>query len=123
MPVPSKNNPFGEPTDVDWEGAETIEVRSTKEVKIPEHVYPFKPRPYQKAVFGKIKSGRYDEFKLARSPYTVGVDLGEKGGDKSVIATAMMGHNGKVHIWYDEYSEWPNYKWYRHPLSGGNGAR
>jgi hypothetical protein len=21
-----------------------------------------------------------------------------------------------VHIWYDEYSEWPNYKWYRNPV-------
>lgn len=46
----------------------------------------------------------------------IGIDFGEKTGDKTVVAHAKLGKNGIVGIYYDEYSEMPNYKWYRNPI-------
>lgn len=123
MSLPSKNNPFGEPRDVDWEGASTIEIRSADEVKIPEHVYPFKPRPYQKKVIDKMLDNyRADQTvqlitgRNGRTRY-IGVDMAEKGGDHSVITHAKINGSGKItKIWFDEYADWPTYKWWRNPI-------
>lgn len=47
----------------------------------------------------------------------IGVDMAEIGAkDRSVIAMAKKGRNGRVYVYYDELSEWPNYKWYRNPI-------
>lgn len=46
----------------------------------------------------------------------IGVDLAVKGGDKSVIAIAKTNKKGITAIYFDEYAQMPNYKWYRNPI-------
>lgn len=94
-------------------------VGKVEEVEIPEHPFPFPElRPYQKAVFNEIQKKGYPlpSMRFGRHPYSVGIDLSEPGGDKSVIAYAQHGKNGIVKIWFDEYADFPNYKWYRNPI-------
>lgn len=45
----------------------------------------------------------------------VGIDLAEKGGDRTSIVEAIKGKNGDIFI-IDEYTNMPNYKWYRNPI-------
>ena len=78
----------------------------------------FEPRPYQEAVFKNIKvdkNGILRPRHIGRPSY-IGVDFAKAGGDKTVIDQATVDKKGKMHIYYDEYSEMPNYKWYRNPI-------
>ena len=78
----------------------------------------FEPRLFQKEVFDKIASTpRQTLLQLPRHrPTYIGVDMAQAGGDKTVIAQATVDKKGKMYIFYDEYSEMPNYKWYRNPI-------
>lgn len=79
----------------------------------------FEPRPYQKNVFNEL----YKDGKPPTSPlimrhrgYAFGIDIGQPGGDKTVVAKSIRGRNGKVQMFFDEYADWPHYKWYQHPI-------
>ena len=78
----------------------------------------FEPSVFQKETFDRIKA----EQKVPpliwprRGTTYVGVDMAEAGVDKTVIAQSQIGKDGKVYIFYDEYADWPNYKWYRNPI-------
>lgn len=89
------------------------------EIEIPEHPFPYPElRPYQKAVFDKIykKDIPLPSMRFSRQPYQTGIDIGNKDGDKTIISTAYKGHNGKLFIYFDEFSEMPNPRWYRNPI-------
>lgn len=78
----------------------------------------FEPRVFQKEVFDKIVSTpRKTLLQLPRSrPTYIGVDMAQAGGDKTVIAQATVDKKGKMLIYFDEYADLPNYKWYRNPI-------
>lgn len=95
-----------------------------KEVKVPEHPFPFPElRPYQHEVFKQIKKSgaplpRYF-FPRARQMGTrfVGIDVGQKDGDKSVVVQGVPNKKGGFDIiMIDEYQTMPDYKWYRNPI-------
>lgn len=101
--------------------------QGVEEVKVPEHPFPYpKLRPYQHEVFKQIqeqkaKTGNLflDTYQLTRlmRPTHIGVDLAAPGSkDSSVIAYAKRGKNGKMMIWFDEFSDFEMPKWYRHPI-------
>lgn len=48
--------------------------------------------------------------------HTIGIDLGEEGGDKTVIVHAKMNGHGITKVWFDESANLPDYKWYRNPI-------
>ena len=78
----------------------------------------FEPRPFQKEMFEKVKDAKFPlalSRRRGRATY-IGVDMAQAGGDKTVIAQAMRGKNGITHIYFDEYADLPNYKWYRNPI-------
>jgi hypothetical protein len=60
---------------------------------------------------------------LPRPNYFYGIDLGIKEGDKTVIATAKTNGAGITHIVFDEYANFPDYKWYRNPIKWWNWRR
>lgn len=94
-------------------------IGKVEEVEVPEHPFPFPElRPYQKAVFDEIqkKGLPLPSMRFGRHPYAIGIDMGQKGGDKTVIAHAIRGRKGITKIWFDEYADMPNYKWYRNPI-------
>ena len=77
----------------------------------------FEPRPYQENYFKQLNDKQLRELPLMRRGRTyVGIDLGEKDGDKTVIARATMNGNGITSIVFDEYADMPDYKWYRNPI-------
>ena len=95
--------------------------RKVEEVKIPEHPLPFQPRPFQKEVFDKIVSTPRNTLlqlpSRSRGRYSVGVDMGQPGGDHTVISHVKMNGKGQiVKVWFDEYGTLPDYKWYRNPI-------
>ena len=51
-----------------------------------------------------------------KTKYTIGIDVGEAEGDKTIIAHALRGKNGITKIWFDEYANFPVWKWYRNPI-------
>jgi hypothetical protein len=102
-------------------------IDKSKEVEIPVHPFPYPElRPYQHEVFKQVqaqkaKSGNlfFDTYRLHQlaRPTHIGIDLAEPGSkDKSVIAYAKRGRNGKMMIWFDEYADFVMPKWYRHPI-------
>lgn len=80
----------------------------------------FKPNPYQKEVFDRIKNEVKIPPLVWRGPGTwrvMGVDLSEPGGDHTAITYAKMNRRGEiVKVWIDEYATWPVYKWWRNPI-------
>lgn len=78
----------------------------------------FEPRLFQKEIMDKVfEAPRKTLIQLPRPRVTyIGVDMAEVSGDKTVIAQAMRGKNGITHIYFDEYADLPNYKWYRNPI-------
>lgn len=78
----------------------------------------FKPKPYQEAVFKNIKVDKKGVLRPARRgrPSYIGVDLAEKGGDKTVIARLRKTPKGVTSIYFDEYAEMPDYEWWRNPI-------
>jgi hypothetical protein len=80
----------------------------------------FEPRPYQKEMLEHAKKGNFfhDTYRLRQltNQRAIGIDYGEKDGDKTVIATAKMNGHGITEIWFDEYANFPDYKWYRNPI-------
>lgn len=81
----------------------------------------FKPKPYQKAVLDGLDNYRADQTQLLLTSrrgrmVAVGVDKGEPGGDHSVISRAYKNKQGKTKIFFDEYANWPMWKWYRNPI-------
>ncbi len=78
----------------------------------------FEPRPFQKEVFEKLISTPRKTL-LQLPPYRTyyGVDMAEKGGDRTVISQAKINGKGQiVQIVFDEFSTMPDYKWYRNPI-------
>lgn len=76
----------------------------------------FEPRPFQREIFEKISSDeKIKPLQWGRRRNYIGVDLGQPGGDKTVITHATV-HKGRVFMYFDEYSEFPTYKWYRNPI-------
>jgi hypothetical protein len=77
----------------------------------------FEPRPYQKEFLDNYRHDQPVQLitRRGRNVY-YGVDMAKAGADKNVMAVAKRGNNGKIKVFYDEYSDWPNYKWYRHPF-------
>lgn len=52
-----------------------------------------------------------------RSRYTIGVDLAEKNGDRSVVVTAKRHREGGVEeLYINEWSGSLDFKWYRNPI-------
>jgi len=99
-------------------------IDKSKEVEIPVHPFPFPElRPYQHEVFKHIQESdkpfpQYF-FPRARQMGTrfVGIDVGQKDGDKSVIVQGVPdGKGGFSIIAIDEYADFPDYKWYRNPI-------
>lgn len=77
----------------------------------------FKPRAFQKEVFDEIvKTPRKTLLQLPRVKRYVGVDIGQKGGDKTVIAQFKKTPKGITAIYFDEYADMPDYRWYRNPI-------
>lgn len=81
----------------------------------------FKPRRYQQQLMNDITNLKSDAIRygrpLAGTHRVMGVDLGEPGGDHTVITHAKMNGRGEiVKVWIDEYATWPVYKWYRNPI-------
>lgn len=100
---------------------------SPEEVKVPEHPFPFPElRPYQKEIFEQVQKAKIDSgglyldtYRLHRlmRPTHIGVDLAAPGSkDKSTIAYAKRGRDGKVMVWFDEFADFQIPKWYRHPI-------
>lgn len=76
----------------------------------------FKLKPYQKEVFDHIvRKNVVPKMLMRGKPTFVGVDMAEKGGDKTSIVTGIQGRKGEIFI-IDEYSTMPDYKWYRNPI-------
>lgn len=97
-----------------------IEVQSSPAV--PENEFymlgNFEPRPFQKEVLDKItKSGApLPSLHWGRQRF-VGVDLGQKDGDKSVMVHGVPdGKGGFSIIAIDEFADFPSYKWWRNPI-------
>ncbi len=90
------------------------------EVNIPELPFPYPElRPYQKELFDKIMDKKYKFQPITRFnkiPTYTGIDFGTADGDRTVLAHAKLGKNGITEIWFDEYSNWMKYKWYRNPI-------
>jgi hypothetical protein len=79
----------------------------------------FEPRPFQQGVFKELTKKQLREmpFPPMRGRMYYGVDLSRENGDKSVIFGAKMDNKGRIvamHI--DEYTNMPDYKWYRNPI-------
>ncbi len=81
----------------------------------------FEPRPFQKEVFEKLKNMNPQPSLHWGGRRFVGVDIGAKEGDNSVIVHGIPDKNGgfKV-IAIDEFSTFPSYKWYRNPIKWWN---
>lgn len=83
---------------------------------------PFKPRPYQQAVIDQLDNYQHDQPVQLIRPHGgriqfIGVDMGEPGGDHSVITRAKVNGKGQItKIIFDEYADWPDYKWWRNPV-------
>lgn len=80
----------------------------------------FEPRPFQKEVFEKIASGKFQSpLYWGRPRHTVvGVDMANPPStDKSVVTLAKRSRSGRTTIIaFDEYSNWLSYRWYRNPI-------
>ena len=87
----------------------------------------FEPRPFQKEVFDHIvgQPGRtlkelpyFPRRMGSRSGYPfIGIDIGQKDGDKSVMVRGVPdGKGGFSIIAIDEFADFPDYKWYRNPI-------
>lgn len=79
------------------------------------------PRIFQKEVIAAaaLKKNNFalDTHRLRQltGKRVIGIDLAEKGGDHTSIVEAIQGKNGDIFI-IDEYSNFPNWKWYRNPI-------
>lgn len=83
-----------------------------------------KLRPYQERVFNDIHASTglvFDTHRLRQltGKRVIGVDLAQKGGDKTSVIQAIQGRKGEIFI-IDEYSTFPNWKWYRNPIKWWN---
>lgn len=81
----------------------------------------FEPRPYQKEVVEHLakKPLVLDTFRLRQltGSLVYGVDLAQESGDKNTIVYGKPDGKGGFKVLYiDEYSEMPDYKWYRNPI-------
>lgn len=77
----------------------------------------FEPHPFQKEVLEHIEKKGTIPPLVWRRPRFVGVDVGQKDGDKSVIVQGVPdGKGGFSVISIDEYGTFPDYKWYRNPI-------
>lgn len=76
----------------------------------------FEPKPYQKNLFHELAKNPKKVSLLSRSPSYIGIDIGQKDGDKTTIVRARIRGDGKTKLIFDEYSELPNYKWWRNPI-------
>lgn len=108
------------------------EIRKLVEVKIPPIIaegyisprppMPFVPRPYQKETIDKIlrmsPEDRAKGLQWGRPRYVSGIDFADPNSkDKTVVSTMKLnGKGGITKIWFDEFSSWPSYKWYRQPI-------
>ena len=77
-----------------------------------------RPRQFQQTMLKNVKIGKGGILRPIRrgEPSYIGVDMGRPGGDKTVIARASMDKKGKIFVYFDEYADLPNYKWYRNPI-------
>lgn len=84
----------------------------------PEHLrnIGFEPRPFQKNVFYELAKDPKKVNMLRPRRFHYGIDIAE-GKDKSVITRAKINSKGQVtRIYFDEFAEMPNWKWYRNPI-------
>lgn len=78
----------------------------------------FEPHPYQKVVFDKVMADKkFPPLMFGHRSYSVGVDIGQPGGDHTVVSVARLNNHGKIDmIFFDEYDDLPSYRWYAHPI-------
>lgn len=79
----------------------------------------FEPKPFQNEFYRLVKEAKVPPvlFPPYRNRTVYGVDMAQKGGDKSVITRAKINGKGQItSIIFDEYSTMPDYKWYRNPI-------
>lgn len=77
----------------------------------------FEPREFQKNVFYELAKDPTKVNLLRPRRFHVGIDMGKPDGDKSVITRAKINGKGQItQIVFDEYAEYPNWKWYRNPI-------
>lgn len=88
----------------------------------PRPPMPFVPRPYQKEVIDKILRMSPEErakgLQWGRPRYVSGIDFAAPNSkDRTVVSTMKLdGKGGITKIWFDEFSDWPTYKWWRTPI-------
>lgn len=79
----------------------------------------FEPRSYQKEVYDAIKNRKSLPLLPHRGRSTfIGYDMARLGSkDRSVITRWKLNGRGEiVIISFDEFDQWPTYKWYRNPI-------
>ena len=74
----------------------------------------FEPKPFQKELIDHLAK---KEITKRRNRFIYGVDMAEKGGDRSVITRAKINGKGEItQIVFDEYADMPIHKWWRNPI-------
>ena len=77
----------------------------------------FEPREFQKNVFYEMAKDPNRVNMLRPRRFQYGIDVGSQGGDKTVITRAKINGKGQItQIVFDEFADYPDYKWYRNPI-------